>query len=111
MGATPSGKPVPHVAESSPPRAAATSSAAPVPGQPPPVQSSSGSSAATAAQPLQPPTTGRKVVQSAQLNLTATASRVDAVAQEVYNVVGQVNGIVNSSTVTQGGPNGYASSS
>ena len=107
--ATASGKPVPHVAESSPPRAAATSSAAPVPGQPPSVQSSSGSSAATAAQPLQPPTTGRKVVQSAQLNLTAATSRVDAVAQEVYNVVGQVNGIVNSSTVTQGGPNGYAS--
>ena len=60
-------------------------------------------------QPLQPPTTGRKVVQSAQLNLTAAPTQVDAVAQEVYNVVGQVNGIVNSSTVTQGGPNGYAS--
>jgi hypothetical protein len=57
---------------------------------------------------VQPPTTGRKVVQSAQLNLTAAANRIDAVAQEVYDVVGQVNGIVNSSTVTQGGPAGYA---
>jgi hypothetical protein len=57
---------------------------------------------------LQPPTTGRKVVQSAQLNLTAASSRIDAVAQEVYDVVGQVNGIVNSSSVTQGGPGGYA---
>jgi hypothetical protein len=66
-------------------------------------------SGASAPQLLQPPTTGRKVVQSAQLNLTAASSRVDAVAQEVYNVVGQVNGIVISSTVTQGGPNGYAS--
>jgi Domain of unknown function (DUF4349) len=70
---------------------------------------SAGSSAGTASPALQPPTTGRKVAQSAQLNLTAAPSRVDAVAQEVYNVVGQVNGIVNSSTVTQGGPNGYAS--
>jgi hypothetical protein len=57
---------------------------------------------------IQPPTTGRKVVQSAQLNLTAAPSRIDAVAQEVYDVVGQVNGIVNSSSVTQGGPAGYA---
>jgi Domain of unknown function (DUF4349) len=57
---------------------------------------------------IQPPTTGRKVVQSAQLNLTAASGRIDAVAQEVYDVVGQVNGIVNSSSVTQGGPAGYA---
>jgi hypothetical protein len=71
--------------------------------------SSAPTSGSAAPQVLQPPTTGRKVVQSAQLNLTAASSRVDAVAQEVYNVVGQVNGIVNSSTVTQGGPNGYAS--
>jgi Domain of unknown function (DUF4349) len=71
--------------------------------------SSAQTSGSAAPQVLQPPTTGRKVVQSAQLNLTAASSRVDAVAQEVYNVVGQVNGIVNSSSVTQGGPNGYAS--
>ena len=89
------------------PPAAASASNKTVPsavGGPPP--SVAGSSTG---QPLQPPTTGRKVVQSAQLNLTAAPTQVDAVAQEVYNVVGQVNGIVNSSTVTQGGPNGYAS--
>ncbi|MGP0034473.1 MAG: DUF4349 domain-containing protein [Solirubrobacteraceae bacterium] len=80
-------------------KAAASSTAAP----------SAPTSGSSAPQVLQPPTTGRKVVQSAQLNLTAASSRVDAVAQEVYNVVGQVNGIVNNSTVTQGGPNGYAS--
>ena len=80
-------------------KAAASSTAAP----------SAPTSGSSAPQVLQPPTTGRKVVQSAQLNLAAASSRVDAVAQEVYNVVGQVNGIVNSSTVTQGGPNGYAS--
>lgn len=62
----------------------------------------------SAAPTLTPPTTGRKVVQSAQLNLTAAPSRIDAVAQEVYDVVGQVNGIVNGSSVTQGGPGGYA---
>lgn len=56
----------------------------------------------------QPPTSGRKVVQSAQLSLTAASNRIDAVAQEIYDVVGQVNGIVNSSSVTQGGPAGYA---
>ena len=80
-------------------KAAASGTAAP----------SAPTSGSSAPQVLQPPTTGRKVVQSAQLNLTAASSRVDAVAQEVYNVVGQVNGIVNNSTVTQGGPNGYAS--
>jgi Domain of unknown function (DUF4349) len=57
---------------------------------------------------LQPPTTGRKVVQSAQLNLTAAPNRIDSVAQEIYDVVGQVNGIVNSSSITQGGPAGFA---
>jgi Domain of unknown function (DUF4349) len=91
------------VAPGNHPPAALTSSAASS------AASASASSSGTSSQPLQPPTTGRKVVQSAQLNLTAASSRVDAVAQEVYNVVGQVNGIVNNSTVTQGGPNGYAS--
>jgi Domain of unknown function (DUF4349) len=80
-------------------KAAASSTAAP----------SASASGSSAPQVLQPPTTGRKVVQSAQLNLTAAASRIDAVAQEVYDVVGQVNGIVNNSSVTQGGANGYAS--
>ena len=58
---------------------------------------------------LQPPPNGRKVVQGAQLALGTAPSRVDAVAQEVFDVVGQNRGIVNSSTVTAtGGPDGYA---
>jgi hypothetical protein len=58
---------------------------------------------------LQPPSNGRKLIQSAQLALTTPASRIDDVAQEVFVVVGQVRGIVNSSTVTAtGGPGGYA---
>ena len=60
------------------------------------------------AQALQPPTTGRKVVQGAQLNLSAAPSRIDDVAQEIYNVIGQANGIVENSSVTQGGPAGSA---
>jgi hypothetical protein len=58
---------------------------------------------------LPPPTTGRKVVQSAQLQLAAPSNRVDNVAQEVYDVIGSLNGIVESSTVTQtGGLDGSA---
>lgn len=58
---------------------------------------------------LQPPTTGRKVVQSAQLQLAAAPNRIDDVAQEVYDVIGSLNGIVVSSTVTEtGGPDGSA---
>jgi hypothetical protein len=65
--------------------------------------------AGSAAPTLTPPTTGRKVVQSAQLSLSAAPNRIDAVAQQVYNVVGALNGIVESSTVTQtGGADGYA---
>jgi len=58
---------------------------------------------------LQPPTTGRKVVQGAQLYLSAPPNRIEDVAQQVYDVVGAISGIVESSTVTQtGGPTGYA---
>ncbi len=58
---------------------------------------------------LQPPPNGRKIIQGAQLALGTAPSRVDAVAQEVFDVVGQERGIVNSSTVTAaGGPGGYA---
>ncbi len=71
--------------------------------------SASGSAASSTSGPgLQPPTTGRKVVQGAQLNLTAAPNRIDDVAQEIYNVVGQANGIVEDSSVTQGGPGGAA---
>jgi Domain of unknown function (DUF4349) len=70
--------------------------------------SSASSAASGAAPPLQPPTTGRKVVQGAQLNLAAAPSRIDDVAQEIYDEIGQVNGIVESSNVTQGGLAGTA---
>jgi hypothetical protein len=64
----------------------------------------------TAAAPgLQPPTSGRELIQSSQLSLGAPPSRIDTVAQEVYDVVGAQNGFVNSSTVTAtGGTGGYA---
>lgn len=86
----------PAIRSSSAPASAASSSAAPAP-------------LSSAAPTVTPPTTGRKVVQSAQLSLDAAPSRIDDVAQELYNVVGLAGGIVNSSTVTQGGPGGYAS--
>jgi hypothetical protein len=92
--------------------ASATSSASPTAAAtatPSTTTPSTATPSAVTAPPLQPPTSGRKIVQSAQLNLTASPNRIDAVAQQVYDVVGQVNGIVNSSTITQGGPNGYAS--
>jgi hypothetical protein len=57
----------------------------------------------------QPQSNGRKTIQSAQLNLSTSSSRVDDVAQEAFNVVGQENGIVNRSSVTQtGGADGNA---
>ena len=51
----------------------------------------------------QPQSNGRKTIQSAQLNLATAPSRVDDVAQEAFNVIGQENGIVNRSSVTQTG--------
>ncbi len=50
---------------------------------------------------------GRKIVQSAQLALAAPASHIDDVAQEVFRVVGDENGVVNNSTVTASA-SGYA---
>jgi hypothetical protein len=56
-----------------------------------------------------PPANGRKIIQSAQLALNAPGNRIDDVAQQVFNVVGDQHGIVNSSTVTSTGtPDGYA---
>ncbi len=58
---------------------------------------------------LQPPANGRKIIQSAQLALSTAPDRLEVVAQEVFVVVGQVQGIVNSSNVTAtSGPGGYA---
>jgi len=48
-------------------------------------------------------------VQSAQLQLAAAPNRIDDVAQQVYDVVGALNGVVENSTVTQtGGTDGSA---
>ncbi len=56
-----------------------------------------------------PQSNGRKIVQSAQLTLTSAPNRVDTVAQEVFDVVGRENGVVNRSTVTAtGATDGYA---
>jgi uncharacterized protein DUF4349 len=48
----------------------------------------------------------RQVVQSAQLALSAPASKIDDVSQQIFNVVGQEKGYVNSSNVTSSGEPG-----
>jgi Domain of unknown function (DUF4349) len=65
------------------------------------------SSAATTTSAPAPAPNGRKVTQSAQLALTAPPSHIDSVAQEVFDVVGRENGVVNSSNVTASST-GYA---
>lgn len=82
--------------------------------------SSGGSGSAPAAQALAPPaanqtvvptpsSNGRKVIQSAQLQLLAPGNRIDDVSQEVFTVVGLESGVVKSSTITAAsGDNGYA---
>ncbi len=57
---------------------------------------------------LASPANGRKIIQAAQLSVTTSPGRVDVVAQEVFDVVGQANGVVDNSSVTAGGPGGYA---
>ena len=47
-------------------------------------------------------------MQAAQLSLSTAPGRVDAVAQEVFDVVGRQRGVVSSSSVTAGGTGGYA---
>jgi hypothetical protein len=88
------------------------SSAAAIPAAALPPQTAdafSANGAAQRGQPVQPPANGRKIVQSAQLQLTAPATRIDQVAQEAFNVVGVENGVVNHSAVTAtGGSDGYA---
>jgi len=59
--------------------------------------------------PPTPVPNGRKITQSSTLQLGAPASRIDAVAQEVFDVVGAVQGIVDSSSVAStGGPGANA---
>ncbi len=56
-----------------------------------------------------PPTTGRQIVQSAQLSLSTNPKDVDTVAQQVFNVIAAQNGVVKSSQVTAtNSANGYA---
>ncbi len=58
---------------------------------------------------LRLPQSNRKIVQSSQLALSTASSRIEAVAQEVFDVVGAQRGFVSSSSVTAtGSPNGYA---
>jgi hypothetical protein len=68
-----------------------------------------GSVSSTASTAPTPPTNGRKIIQSAQLALNAAPTRIDAVAQQVFNVVGAQNGFVNRSSVTAANnPGAYA---
>ena len=55
-----------------------------------------------------PPGNGRKVLQAAQLQLSASGNRIAVVSQELFNVVGLYRGIVKSSQITAAGANGYA---
>lgn len=72
--------------------------------------SSASSSAGSAPVPHGPALAARKTIQSAQLALTTAADHVDDVSQEVFDVVGQQNGFVVRSSVTQtGGADGSAS--
>jgi hypothetical protein len=78
---------------------------------PPGTQATVSPSSATppATTALAPPNNGRKIIQSATLNLGAAPDRIDDVAQQVFSVVGSVNGIVDSSSVTEtGGLDGNA---
>lgn len=67
----------------------------------------SAAAASSAAPSPAPVPNGRKITQSAQLALTAPPSHIDSVAQEVFDVVGRENGVVNSSNVTASS-SGYA---
>jgi Domain of unknown function (DUF4349) len=68
---------------------------------------SAGAASSTAA--LTPPQNNRKIIQSSQLALGVPPTRIDTVAQEVFDVIGQQNGIVNHSSVTaSNSPGAYA---
>jgi hypothetical protein len=62
---------------------------------------SSGSPARPAASSLAPNSTpGRQVISSAQISLSTRPSQVDNVAQQVFTVIANQNGVVESSNVT-----------
>ena len=85
----------------SPPAGHAASSAAAAPAPRTATSPSGSGSSAVIPSPVIPGK--RQVVQSAQLVLGVTPSRIDDVSQQVFNVVGQEKGYVNNSNVTSGG--------
>jgi hypothetical protein len=60
----------------------------------------SSSSASLAPAPVPVPSGKRQIVQSAQLQLSTSLARIDDVAQQVFQVVASVDGIVQNSNVT-----------
>jgi len=58
--------------------------------------------------PLAPQANGRQVIESGQLQLTTSPRRVDQVAEEAFRVIGQLDGIVQRSTVNATAAGGYA---
>jgi Domain of unknown function (DUF4349) len=88
-------------AASSPGSAAATSSGS--------AAATSGGSAGAASPAGAPLTPGRQVIRSAQISLSTRPSQVDNVAQQVFTVVANQNGVVESSNVTAtNNASGYA---
>ena len=87
-----------------------TSSAQGTPARAAPATAGSAAGSAVAGSAvLGPQQPGRKLVQSAQLQLSTAPDRIDDVAQELFSAVGSAQGFVTSSTVTQtGGPGGSA---
>jgi hypothetical protein len=74
----------------------------------PPVLAPSAPTAGAAAQAITPSPTpnGRKQIQSAQLQLMTPGRWIDTVSQELFTVVGNENGVVKTSQITQAGGNG-----
>jgi hypothetical protein len=107
------GQPLTPAASGTPERAASSkSSAATSSGSNGSLSGSTGAAAASSSAPATapaPPTGGRQVVQSAQLSLSTRPDQVDTVAQQVFDVVGAQNGVVENSTVTaNNSSSGYA---
>jgi len=88
--------------------AASGSVAAAPPSSAPSVANNLNATPSLAATPSPVPN-GRRTIESAQLQLLTSGSRINAVSQEVFDVVGQENGIVKSSSITAAaGNNGFA---
>lgn len=71
--------------------------------------STSAAGAASGSVAVAPPTSGRQVIQAAQLSLSTRPDQVDTVAQQVFDVVSAQKGVVENSTVTAANiASGYA---